>query len=188
MFLDVPSLPPHLNVTAPPKLYGPVVTVVTQTIPSGHRAAHHLMPVAASITSPHWDFWFVHSIRVVFIHSCSIKQYKLKIALVTLLFNDALLSTNHLNYTPNCSAMDSHLYSCTPCRPSCQAAVCTSVWATHRPIVLSPPCRIETKYFQKLQHKEKVKTFMVAQCLLSDKASRNEQRHAVQLTDIWFDL
>jgi hypothetical protein len=48
----------------------------------------------------------VHNIRVVFIHSCSIKQSELKIALVTLLFNDALLSTNHLNYTPNCSDVD----------------------------------------------------------------------------------
>jgi hypothetical protein len=48
----------------------------------------------------------VHNIRVVFIHSCSIKQSKLKIALVTLLFNDVLLSTNHLNYTTNCSDID----------------------------------------------------------------------------------
>jgi hypothetical protein len=47
---------------------------------------------------------------------------------------------------------------------------------------------LKQNIFQKLQHKEKVKTFTLAQCLLSDKASMNELHHAVQLTDILFDL
>jgi hypothetical protein len=110
---------------------------------------------------------------------------------VTLLFNDALLSTNHLKYTPNCSAINTVISTLAPPvgRQVKQPSVCTSVIYSQSELHTGQLfCLLTVGFkqniFQKLQHKEKVKTFTFAQCLLADRASMNEQHHAVQLTDI----
>jgi hypothetical protein len=108
---------------------------------------------------------------------------------VTLVFNDALLSTNHLNFTPNCSAINTVISTPAPPfgrhakQPS--ARLCSTVSVLHTGQLFYPlPVGLKQNIIQKLQHKDKVKTFTFAQCLLSEKASMNELHHAVQLTDI----